>query len=316
MLVACLLAVLGIEAPAYAVTPGSVTPIINNVPGNASFSVHANATGWARGTIQVSVDLYVGPSQTGPWTHIGGIDNSCANSTSCSTSSGFHGPLSGTCAETALATRRSDTLAVLEVLPRTTGRRLLSTSTGRCPPELRPVEEAAKPLLLPPLLRFPSSAPSCMKPSDQAVSGAPDLYVIPGARALTETPLQPNSVWLCELENVVYGVMTSPVFSSGGMAPSDLQRHAVLGAVQRCYVSEEFVRLMGSGPFDIAKIFDDLATVSFGSTTVKVEGNFVKGCTIDYGGLAFVGGHDPILWPFLIARRAELGEDWPTLSCA
>lgn len=96
-LMACLLVVLGMQAPAYAVTPGSVTPIINNVPGNASFSVHANATGWSRGTIQVSVDLYVGPTSTGPWTHIGGIDNSCSNSTSCSTSSGFHGPLSGTC---------------------------------------------------------------------------------------------------------------------------------------------------------------------------------------------------------------------------
>lgn len=95
--IACLLALLGIQDPAFAVTPGSVTPIINNVPGNASFSVHANATGWSKGTINVSVDLYVGPSSTGPWTHIGGIDNSCANSTSCSTSSGFHGPLSGTC---------------------------------------------------------------------------------------------------------------------------------------------------------------------------------------------------------------------------
>lgn len=152
-----------------------------------------------------------------------------------------------------------------------------------------------------------------MKPSERTVATTSGLFAIQGARPLTETPRQAHSVWLGELKSVVYGVMTSPVASSGGMPPTDLQRHALLGAIQRCYISEDFVRLLDSGPFDIARIFDDLATVSLGLSTVQVEEHSVKGCTIEYGGVAFVAGYDPVRWPFLIARRAERDDSWPTL---
>lgn len=140
------------------------------------------------------------------------------------------------------------------------------------------------------------------------------MFVVQGARPVTDTPLQPHSVWLGERDQVIYGVITSPIVSSGGMPAQDLQRHALLGAVQRCYASEDFVRLLESGPFDIAKIFDDLATTSFGSTTVQVQGHPVLGCTVAYGGVAFVGGSDPMSWPFLVARRADVVGDWPALE--
>jgi hypothetical protein len=83
--------------PAYAVQPGSVRAFINNVPGNASFSVGANAVGWARGNIDVSVDVFISNSSTGPWEKIFSLDNSCTNSTSCSTASGGYGASGGSC---------------------------------------------------------------------------------------------------------------------------------------------------------------------------------------------------------------------------
>ena len=92
-------AVLGVSDPAFAVTPGSVKAHINNVPGNAAFTVSATASGWSRGTIDVSVSLSVGPTKNGPWEHLTTIDNTCVQSTSCSTASGDFGPISGVCPE-------------------------------------------------------------------------------------------------------------------------------------------------------------------------------------------------------------------------
>ncbi len=88
---------LGAPSPAFAVTPGSVKAHINNTPGNPSFSVSATASGWARGDIDVSVKLFVGPTKTGPWEKISELNNTCQDSTSCSTASGFYGLLLGTC---------------------------------------------------------------------------------------------------------------------------------------------------------------------------------------------------------------------------
>ncbi|MCM0622740.1 hypothetical protein [Nocardioides bruguierae] len=86
-----------------------------------------------------------------------------------------------------------------------------------------------------------------------------------------------------------------------------------LGWIQRCYASEDFNRRLGSGLVDIARIFDDLALIEFGSATVQVQGQSVRGCAIDYEGVSFVGGYDPIRWPFVIARRSSSTDAWPEL---
>ncbi|QGN58776.1 hypothetical protein [Nostocoides sp. HKS02] len=79
---------IGILTPsaAWAVNPGSVTPIINTTPGSGSLSFHANAVGWYRGTIAVSYTMYDGPSASGPWSYYYSDSHTCYSSTACSTS--------------------------------------------------------------------------------------------------------------------------------------------------------------------------------------------------------------------------------------
>lgn len=66
-----------------------MTAVFNNTAGSSYYSVHANATGWSKGTIHVSYNLYVGTSSTGPWSYVGGDSNSCTSSTSCSTATSY-----------------------------------------------------------------------------------------------------------------------------------------------------------------------------------------------------------------------------------
>lgn len=80
---------LAVAAPAQATVTGSVTPSINNIPGNPNFSYHAATVGWAVGSIRVTYDLYYGPSSTGPWSLFYRDTNTCSNTTYCSTATGY-----------------------------------------------------------------------------------------------------------------------------------------------------------------------------------------------------------------------------------
>lgn len=64
---------------------------------HASFSVGANAVGWPRGNLEVEVTLYISNNSSGPWVEIFYLDNTCSNSTSCSTASGLYGSSGGSC---------------------------------------------------------------------------------------------------------------------------------------------------------------------------------------------------------------------------
>jgi hypothetical protein len=86
-------------ATANAVATGSVTATINNIPGNANFSVSANTVGWAQGTIYLELQLYVSASKTGPWDLINSEERTCNNATSCSIPGGLYGTISGVCPE-------------------------------------------------------------------------------------------------------------------------------------------------------------------------------------------------------------------------
>lgn len=80
--------------PANAVTPGSVTAVINNTAGNSGWSAHGNTTGWSKGTIDVSFTLYIGASKAGPFTEIDHDSVTCKSTTSCSTVT-----MSGSCSD-------------------------------------------------------------------------------------------------------------------------------------------------------------------------------------------------------------------------
>ena len=67
------------------VVPGAVTAIISNTPGSPVFSFHANATGWSRGTINVSYEMDVAPAKSGPWAYYTSDSAHCTSATSCST---------------------------------------------------------------------------------------------------------------------------------------------------------------------------------------------------------------------------------------
>jgi hypothetical protein len=85
------------------------------------------------------------------------------------------------------------------------------------------------------------------------VSSAPSrLFRLVGARALTETPLQPHVAWLGEVRGDVYGLITSPVGYAASIGDDDLRRHAFFAAIQRCFLSEEFLALMETESVDLA----------------------------------------------------------------
>ena len=92
--VAAITAAIFAATPAWAVQPGSVSPIINTTAGSGQFSYHAVAAGWYRGAITVSYTIYDGPSATGPWAIYDSDSHSCASSTSCSTATRY-----GVCSE-------------------------------------------------------------------------------------------------------------------------------------------------------------------------------------------------------------------------
>jgi hypothetical protein len=89
--VVAMVAAMGLLTPsaAWAVNPGSVTPIINTTPGSGSFSFHAVAAVWSRGTITVSYTVYDGPTSAGPWSYYYGDSMTCTYSTSCTTSTQY-----------------------------------------------------------------------------------------------------------------------------------------------------------------------------------------------------------------------------------
>jgi hypothetical protein len=153
-----------------------------------------------------------------------------------------------------------------------------------------------------------------MRASDVASDPPAGLFTLVGAQALTETPPQPHVVWLGEVRGRVYGLITSPIGYIMSVGADDIRRHAFVSAIQRCFLSEEFVSLMDVEPVDLDKIFYELGTSEFGNAAVDVGGTTVPCCAVVYRGVKFVGGFDQSLWPFTLARRAVERGAWPQLA--
>jgi hypothetical protein len=89
-----------------------------------------------------------------------------------------------------------------------------------------------------------------------------------------------------------------------------------VSAIQRCFLSEEFISRMEAEPVDLDQIFADLGTAEFGTAAVDVQGTVVPCCRVVYRGVEFAGALDQVSRPFTIARRvAGLGA-WPALAVA
>jgi hypothetical protein len=143
---------------------------------------------------------------------------------------------------------------------------------------------------------------------------ADGVFVICGANALTETPLQPHVVWLGSVDGDVHGIITSALGYVDGANRSEVLRHAFISAIQRCFLSEELVDLMGTDPVDLDLVFEDLATTEFGDSKIEVDGASVVCRRTVYRGVEFACGHDPVRWPFTVARRSGASRDWPPLA--
>ncbi|WP_183095276.1 hypothetical protein [Nocardioides stalactiti] len=157
---------------------------------------------------------------------------------------------------------------------------------------------------------------------DAPFGDGPPVFALAGAVALTERPLQPDEVWIGDVDGEAHAILTtSHSLSIRLMSEVERLLHHMISAIEVCCGTDAFVALLGVTDARLDDVFEELAWLFLApppqaNVAVDVGGTPVRCLALSYGGVTFAAPTNARRWPFLVARPT--GEDptrpWPRVE--